>query len=214
MVFGLITEGPTDQVVLRHLLARYFSNPDIDVRPVQPNTDSTDKADHFGGWFNVLQFCKSADMKTELEAKDYVVIQIDTDICEEYGVQKREGGVDLTGEEIAQKTREIIIASIGADLYEEFKEKIVFAISYESIECWLLPIYFNDNSRNKTLNCCEKLNQELSKGSFTIAYSGKKRPNDYEKICRNVKNKEKVEEISVHNSSFAQFIQSLSAIPT
>lgn len=207
MTFGLITEGPTDQIVLHTLLARYI-DPNVDIRTVQPNTDSTDKAAHFGGWRLVLNYCQSPDMVAVLEANDYVIIQMDTDVCDDYGVSKRQGELDLTGDEIVAQTKEVIIANIGAELYSKHKEKVIFAISYESIECWLLPLYFTDNSRTKTLNCCEKLNQELIKKGFTIDCNSKA-PRYYNKICREIKSRKQVEAMSAHNGSFNQFVAQL-----
>lgn len=211
MTFGLITEGPTDQVVLRHLLARYFSDSDIDTRPVQPNSDSTDRQDHFGGWKNVLNYCSSTDMLTTLEGNNYVIIQIDTDICEEYGVKRRENGEELSADNIVEKTKAVIVASIGEKIFEEFSNKILFAISYDSIECWLLPLYYTNNIKSKTANCCDTLNQELRKEEFTIDCSGKK-VLYHQKVCKKIRNKELIESISVHNNSFNQFIQSLATI--
>ncbi len=211
MTFGLITEGPTDQVVLRYLLAKYFSNPDIDTRPVQPNVDSTDGSTYFGGWVKVLEYCKSADMVAVLQANNFIIIQIDTDCCEEYGVQKREGGENITDDEIVEKTKAVIIEKIGAEIYAEYSPKIIFAISHDSIECWLLPLYYNDNRRTKTANCCETLNQELIKKGFTVDCNNKKEKY-YHKICKEIKNKAQIENISLHNSSFKQFIHRLTSI--
>ena len=211
MTFGLITEGPTDQVVLRYLLARYFSDPDIDTRPVQPNTDSTDKEDHFGGWKNVLNHCSSADMTAALQGYDYVIIQIDTDCCEDYGVPKRVGGKDITDNEIVQKTKELIIENIGADLYAKYSSKIIFAISHSSIECWLLPFYFANNQRKKTVNCCETLNQELNRDGFNLDCNNKKEKY-YHKICKKIRSKAQIESESVHNDSFNLFISRLTSI--
>ena len=208
--FGLITEGPTDQVIIKNVLARFIS-PDIATLPVQPNTDSTDKADHFGGWGRVLGYCKSADMLAVIEVNDFVIIQMDTDVCEEYGVQKRVAGNDLTSDEIVQKTKELIIENIGRELYAAYKHKIIFAISHESIECWLMPLYYNDNRRTKTTNCCETLNQELTKKGFTLDCDNKN-PYYYKKICKEIKNKAQIENIAVHNNSFNQFIQQLPKI--
>ena len=214
MTFGLITEGPTDQVVLKYLLAGYFSNPDIDIRAVQPNIDATDRVSP-GGWQRVLNYCKSPDMAAVLQVEGFVIIQMDTDCCEEFGVQKRESGKDMTNEEIVEKTKNVIIGYIGKDLFTEFNQKIIFAISHESIECWLLPLYYNDNNRTKTLNCCENLNQELQKGTFTLDCNSKQKKY-YEKICRDkrdkIRNRALIETISVHNVSFNQFIQRLSSL--
>jgi hypothetical protein len=215
MIFHLITEGPTDQVVLRYLLAGYFSDPDIDIRALQPNIDSTDKADHFGGWRRVIEYCSSADMEIALQTEGMVIIQIDTDVCEQYGVPKREEGRKLIDHEIISKTKSVIIGKIGKELYGQYHQKIIFAISYESIECWLLPLYYSDNNRNKTVNCCEKLNQELKKGPFTLDRNNKQKKY-YEKICREkrdkIKNKKEIESISEHNDSFKRFILQLAAV--
>lgn len=208
--FGLITEGPTDQVILRTILARNIS-PDVDIRPVQPNTDATDNIEHFGGWVKVLDYCKSAEMKIVLQAYDYTIIQIDTDVCEEYGVVRRKGGRDLTDVEIVEKTKEKIIENIGNEVYVPYKEKIIFAISHSSLECWLLPLYFNDNRQSKTVNCCETLNQELFREGFTIDCNSKKEK-FYQKICKKIKSKAQVESMSVHNNSFQQFIHQLTEL--
>ena len=208
MVFHLVTKGPTNQAVLKYILAKYYANPDIDVRQVQPNTDSTDAEAHFGGWVKIFKYCSSPDMTTILEVDGYVIIQIDTDVCEDYGVKKREGANDNTTEQIIQGTKAIIIHKIGTKLYERYKSKIVFAICHESMECWLLPLYFNDNSRTKTYNCCNKLNQELIKEGFTIDIEHKKVPY-YHKICKKIKNRVQIESMCVFNAGFQQFIQEL-----
>ncbi len=210
MTFGLITEGPTDQVVLRNILGRYFKPP-VYIRPVQPNPDSTDEADHFGSWVKVLEYCKSADMTTALQIFDYVIIQLDTDVCEEYGVQKREGDREITDDEIVEKAKAVIIKNIGCEIYAQFSKKIIFAISHDSIECWLLPLYFTNNSRTKTFNCCDTLNQELRKRGFTIDCN-KKRALEYQKICKEIRNKTILDNISLHNNSFNQFIQRLATL--
>ena len=40
--FGLITEGKTDQAVLKNILVGYFQDVDLYIRPLQPS-DVTDK---------------------------------------------------------------------------------------------------------------------------------------------------------------------------
>jgi len=209
MTFGLITEGPTDQVVLRNILGRYF-NPAVYVRPVQPAIDETDRVGP-GGWQRVIEYCRSADMVSALQIYDFVIIQLDTDVCEEYGVQKREGDRDISGDEIVEKTKAVIIGNIGADLYTQYSRKIIFAISHDSIECWLLPLYYTNNNRTKTFNCCDTLNQELRKKDFTIDCNNK-RATEYKKICKEIRSKTIIENISIHNNSFNQFIQRIASL--
>ena len=215
MTFGLIAEGPTDLKVLRFLLAKYFSNTDIDIRPIQPNTDSTDKIDHFGGWKKVLDYCSSNDMLSVLEYQDYVIIQIDTDVCEEYGVKRRISGRDLTSDQLIVATKSKIIDHIGGEIYEQYQDKILMAICHESMECWLLPLYFTNNTKSKTINCCDTLNQELKKQEdFTIDCTIKK-PKYFEYICKQkLKSKNQIVAISQFNPGFSMFIESLSIIPS
>ena len=42
-VFGLITEGKTDQIIIENILAGYFDDPDIIVNWLLPLRDETDK---------------------------------------------------------------------------------------------------------------------------------------------------------------------------
>ncbi len=44
ITFGLIAEGPSDQVVIENILVGYFDNPDIIIKPLQPLRDQTDKS--------------------------------------------------------------------------------------------------------------------------------------------------------------------------
>ena len=41
--FRLITEGLTEQIVIENILAGYFKNPDLDIRPLQPERDQKDE---------------------------------------------------------------------------------------------------------------------------------------------------------------------------
>jgi hypothetical protein len=60
---------------------------------------------------------------------------------------------------------------IERDFYENHNQKIIFAISVDAIECWLLPIYYQNlpAKASKTTGCLKALNTELSKEEgFTI----------------------------------------------
>ncbi len=172
--FGLITEGPTDQIVIENILSGYFDDSDIVFNPIQPLRDETDKnrIENIGGWTLVLEYCGSTNFQQIFSFNDYIIIQIDTDVCnqEGFGVEKRKDGVELTCEELIESVKERLINIIGTDYYERHSAQIFFAISVDSIECWLLPIYYRDNRKAKTTGCLETLNRELpKKKNFTIA---------------------------------------------
>ncbi len=211
--FGLITEGITDQEVITNILFGYYDNPDLDITELQPLKDETDskKSANFGGWGNLLEYCKSKKFREAFQAISYIIIQIDTDICEEYGVPKNEAGKTLSPEELVSKVTEKFIAQIGIDFYEKVAERIIFAVSVHSIECWLLPIYFpNDKAKKgKTVNCLDTLNLALSKKeSFTIDKSHKNF-DYYAKISTIFSKNKELKKYYPHNPSFAIFIQKL-----
>lgn len=101
---GLVTEGPTDQVVLDHILKFHFKEirPDINlvIRNLQPIRDATSgRID--GGWTQVYKWCvrnRNSNGPARVSrplfsngldsyVNDYTVIQIDSDIIDEITVR-------------------------------------------------------------------------------------------------------------------------------
>ncbi len=156
--FGFITEGLTDQIVIEYILSGYFDTDDLDINELQPIRDETDKnrSENYGGWTLVFEYCKSDRFKQAFQFNDYIIIQIDTDVCEEkhYDVSKRnEDGKELEPVDLIHNVREKFKKElIGEEFFNNNKEKIIFAISVHSIECWLLPLYFTDNRKAKIVN--------------------------------------------------------------
>jgi hypothetical protein len=89
---GLITEGITDQIVIENILMGYFdSNEDyIEFMELQPLRDETDNKSGYGGWGKVLEYCESSKFKGALQFHDYIIVQIDTDISDDYGISQLE----------------------------------------------------------------------------------------------------------------------------
>ncbi|OWY24732.1 phage tail protein [Sphingobacteriales bacterium UPWRP_1] len=210
--FGLVTEGITDQEIISNILIGYYNNPDILITELQPLRDETDKnrAVSFGGWGNLLEYCQSPVFKQAFQSVSYIILQIDTDVCEDYEISKKENGEDLTPEQLIKKVADKFIGLIGIDFYRQFQHRIIFAIAVHSIECWLLPIYYTDNRKHKTVNCLPTLNQALSKKEgFTIDASNKALIY-YQRISDVFSKKKNLEKYYPHNPSFNIFIQNLS----
>lgn len=207
--FALITEGISDQIVIEHILAGYFNTPDLDVHILQPLYDATDQNRGLstGGWGNLINYCKSIAFKSAFQSNDYVVIQIDTDVCSEYGVNSKENGEDLTVEALIDKVIKQIIVWIGEDFYTSVKDKVIFAVAVHSIECWLLPIYYTDNKKSKTTGCLPTLNQELIKKEKFVIHA--KEPKYYKKIAKQFIKRKDLDKYYPHNPSFKLFIQHL-----
>jgi len=83
-------------------------------------------------------------------------------------------------EKVIEKLRD----AIGEDFYSQNQQKIVFAISVHSIECWLLPLYYTDKKKAKYINCLKTLNDKIfKKHKFTIDKNAKN-PKYYREISK------------------------------
>lgn len=215
--FGLIAEGVTDHVVLENILIGYFNDFDLVVRQLQPLRDATDALQGFGGWYNVFEYCKSSVFKEAFIQIDYFVIQIDTDCAHE----KHYDVLPVQGETTEQFIERVIAKfvglfrdSFGDEFYELHKDKILFAVSVDEIECWLLPLYYTDKTRAATNNCLHKLNQVLAKNKKEVINPSRKEPKVYEKLSREFCKSKTLKVSYPQNPSFNYFVeQYLKTIP-
>ncbi|MFB8792967.1 MAG: phage tail protein [Microcoleus sp.] len=206
--FGLITEGLTDQIVIENILAGYFDNPDLDIRPLQPARDKDDenKFKGYGSWSQVFAYCRSRDFQEAFQFNKYIIIQIDTDVSEDYEVRQRDENNEFTPEELIAKVIEKFKEVIGEDFYSKCQDKIIWAISVHSIECWLLPLYCTGKKKSKLKNCLGTLNQELvKKHSFTIDANAKN-PEYYREISKQYSKHKVLMACYQYNPSLKSFV--------
>lgn len=211
--FALVTEGLTDQIVLENILFGFFDDPDIVINPLQPLRDETDanRIVTAGNWHQVLEYCASAEFRGAFQFTDYVIIQIDTDVSQDYHVSPRDAaGNELPPDALIERVKLALISKIGEDFYQRHQDQTLFAIAVHSIECWLLPLYFTERKREKTKNCLETLNQALArKEGFTI---DQKAPHYYRKIAAPYAKKSKLMQMQQYNPSLAHFISELQRV--
>jgi hypothetical protein len=214
--FAVVAEGPTDFLILRRIVASIFNDPDIVVDQLQPAIDETSGASSPGGWFEVFRYIGSERLAGTFERSDFVIVHIDTDVCEEvhFGVSRREGdGRERTVAEMIELTRQRLIEEIGQEVWARFQGRVIFAIAVESIECWLLPIYYADGRRSKIVNCLQSLNNVLSaREGFSIDPEKSGVQKYYIKILRHLRKTQSVEDASKHNPSFTAFVGALSSL--
>jgi hypothetical protein len=218
MTFGLITEGVTDQILLRYWLAGIFDTSDLEVNELQPLTDATDDNMRFGGWVKVLDYCKSPKLQKAFEHNTHIIIQVDTDRCHEKGfeVQRIENGQQLTPSVLLEKVREklehILKIHQGIDFWNQKKENIFFAIAVEETECWLAPLYMPyPKDKAMTNNCLYKISKEIeAKEKLSLVNNkGKKNPQTYEKIAKQLRKSRNWEKNYTHNFSLKVFIDEI-----
>lgn len=206
--FGLACEGITDQIVIENILCGFYkdyNDLDEEIQALQPPYDETtqkQKEGEFGGWEILLQYLSEKRFRDDVLNSEYTIIQIDTDISDHvnFGVEKNTEQIEIYIENITSR----LIKSIDEkeEFYEENKDKILFAISVHSLECWILPIYKNLKSE-KISGCFEALQRESRSIKVEKNYK------IYDKLTKPfTKNKELIKYIP-RNKSFEVFINSL-----
>ncbi len=198
--FGGIVEGKTDFAIIRNVLAGYFNGPNIKLKPIQP--------EHFNapaGWDRVLKCCKSQKFRQALQFNRYIIIHIDTDVSPNFGIPHHdEKGEKLTSEQLIRKVTDKFRLDIGADFYDKYANRIIFAITVHSIECWLLPLYFSEEEKSQTDNCLRLLKQILPEFK-------EKDYEYYESITSKYSNREDLLKLCSENPSLKIFIEELAS---
>ena len=209
--FFLITEGPTDQAVLRNILIGLYGA-DVEVTGLPRLRDTTDsirmESDSFGGWEQVLEFCQHENFEELLAFNDYVIIQIDTDMGEHinFGVPLTHNGIDRPVENLVDEVRNKIISYINQDSYQRNKSQFKFAISVHSLECWLLPLYAKSKTHfSKIKNCAKQLERDVNRHG--IDYIKEYRP--YDNLSIQFRKRKELEKAKQHQQSLALFLESL-----
>lgn len=210
MKIGLICEGVTDYIVLENLLCTYLNIDDEDIKQLQPLLDATDKQQaNFGGWEQVLLYLQSTDFVDAADNHDFLVVQIDTDVCEHKNFDI--SPISLANSHQAQfyeLIKQRLIAQINqqySDNFEKYQQKIIFCICIHSLECWLLTLYQKTQPKHEKITGCEDaLNNTLNQQN--IAY--KKDYRHYNNLSQKIKNKD-MAFMAKHSFSFRQFLQQL-----
>jgi hypothetical protein len=204
VTFGLVTEGPTDQTVIANILFGYFKNLDIPVNRLQP------KEDEPGNWVKVFDYCVSTEFKQVFEFADYIIIQVDTDALKGESIPKKykiDFPAELSVPDTVRRVKEKFVELIGEEFYNNYRQRILFGISVHQIECWLLPIYFQNKpaKSSKITGCISTLNEVLLlQEGF---YLQNKEKQYYEKIAKHLR--KKLSQFHPLNPSFDLFIQEL-----
>lgn len=132
----------------------------------------------------MFEYCETKKFREAFQFNDYVIVQVDTDVLEEkhYDIPKYEKGKDLSPEQLIDRVTKKLSGLIGNTFYQQYKERMLFAIAVHSTECWLLPLYYMDKKRQaNTKNCLKALNRH-PKMEKTKINPKDKNPDIYEAI--------------------------------
>ncbi len=214
---GIIAEGRPDQAVLKNILLAFKK--DFEVLPLRPDLtkDATDRSleksaaiknqndKAAGGLARVKADCEEGSLLEDFfvigTEQDKIIIQIDTAEIENYKVIRPSKKLPS----YSQKLRDNTIAQIKKWLEANpHLQDILFAISIEELEAWILPLYESKNS-TASMKPKEKLKKLLTKKNISTEESY---PN-YEKISKDFKKIKKLKTACRYNESLALFCQDL-----
>jgi hypothetical protein len=208
--FGLIAEGPTDLVVLENILIGFFNDYDIPIRPLQPLRDATDAQFGPGGWTRVLEYCGSSFFQEAFEQNDYLIIQIDTDRLNEVPFELNlNQSVETLVAAVVEKFEALLLTSFDDGFLVQYRDKILFAVAVNEIECWLLPLYFTDSKASATNNCLHKLNTILRKRDEVAINPADKKYKYYNQLSTPFCKNKNLIPASAKNPSFHIFLETL-----
>ncbi len=224
--FRLICEGQTDHAVIKNILYGYFSDPDLIIKVLQPDTDETNEnakkpkhenpPESFGNWYKVFDYCGSERFFRAFDAKDvFIVIQIDTDCAHDknydvktFDEQGRKLPVNEVVNNVKQKFENLFIEKFGTDFLNQNKRRILYAISVDEIECWLLPLYYIDQNKAATNNCFYKLSDKWVEIGEPIQGNKKgKKPYNPNELRRKAIKKNKLGEVPTYQTISKSFIE-------
>ncbi len=211
MKFGLACEGITDQITLENILCGYFEEPDLDesIHYLQPGFDVTDqKQMGGGGWNNLFGYLKIQSFRDAVINHDCVIIQIDTDVCEQIGFD-----ISLTDAHDSPLDAGTLIAKVIEKLisiidhgqpsfYQAHAEKIIFAISVHSLECWLVAYYADNTEKHRCDNTLKAIMKPQQLGMA-------KNKRNYDRLSQPFLNYENIEAVMEKDLSFKYFIRNL-----
>jgi len=218
--FGVICEGPSDYRIVKRIVDVFFKGHEPFTSCYQPKQLPSGKSD-FGGWPRVLECCSDDTLKEIFEFNDYAIIQIDTDCSQDSPFNVPHLGDDgqpKSHEQLCEDVIEKLNSLILLPEVQAKRDRILFAICIHSIECWLLPIVYNDNRKENTNNCLDTLNraiQQKYKGMVVLKKSNKNENAGikvYDKLISDWKRKADIVDTAQYNTGFNAFVQSLDQI--
>jgi hypothetical protein len=216
MKFALITEGVSEHRIIKHILTKYFKDQEPDINQIQPKI-LDEKQETTGGWVEVLKYCEREELKDIFVENDYLVIQIDTDQSQNapFSINHlKPTGEEKTTNELLHDVLNKLNSLISPDIKAAYGNKIFFAISIHTLECWLLPLFYMNNHKSDTKGCLSTLNIELIKKNIK-PISTKNSPfaqQTYRSILSNWKKKSEIVASAQYNVGYKRFVESLDLI--
>jgi len=110
---------------------------------------------------------------------------------------------------VIEKFEAFMQTAFDDDFQTKYRQKILFAVAVDEIECWLLPLYYQDKTASATNSCLHKLNTRLGKEKEKIIAPKSKQPRHYDQLSSPFCKNKTLIPASAKNPSFHIFLETL-----
>ena len=210
--FALVCEGVSDYAVVKNILLGLFQGQaprKPTINQIQPDVSpGAEQWQEYGGWRQVVRYLETKLYRKAFQTNAFVVIQIDTDISAECGLSPLPGDVSL----VVQTFIAYLQGIIGNADLQTYRDRFLFAICVDQVECWILPLWFNDARAHKTTGCigalggCQPLRNALSAKNLPWIRPEEKNPQSYEEASRDYRKRAVLLQRGPNNPSLKEFI--------
>ena len=219
MRVGIVAEGRGDLAVIVNIVKGVLDIDSSDITLLLPEYeyDQTDLAvmpvEAFSNWTLVKSKCQNRDtLKAFLDINEdaFLIIQIDTAERGEIGYDVNEP-TDKNASNYCDCLRKNVILKINEWLENNFSDKIVYAISIEETEAWIMTLYDEKNT-SKSADPKKKLDyilnsKLLNKDRFIL--SEKNEFKKMKKLSADFSKRKRLNSVKDNNRSLSLFCESL-----
>ena len=219
MEIGIIAEGRADQFVLRNILYAFdiekadiqLIRPELETDVMDSDGEKDENTKSFGSWTNVQKDCLSrepfVDFFENFEEDRYMIVQLDSDVCSEYGVQELVNIKEIGIQTFFVEMRNKIIDKVKEWLAGEYVEKVLFAICIRQIDAWVLTIYANQQTKDTGGISMPK--RELQGLDAFKKLKGRDISMKYAILSEQFSNPKKLSKFQKNNQSLSDFVTSI-----
>ena len=209
---GVVSEGVSDYRVIRHITDRFLKTKEGEeffTYRLNPK-EERNKQVGFGTWQGVFKYISNELIAEALEEGcEYVIVQIDTDVCNYYNVPHDLTNVETLWENVCKK--------LDDSVHPDFdRSKLIYAICIDELECWLIPFVDEDKKRCKNMDrCLNIVNGDIHKKGLFIDKDNKNSTGAqkaYDYILKQKKKPKEIKECSESNYGFKKFIEQLDSL--
>lgn len=222
MIFGLATEGITDQAVLENILYGVYKSKvgdDIEdeIAFLQPAFDETTrKQEGYGSWTGLIAYLGDSRFREDVINNNFVIIQIDTDVVESLDDSLSrfdDQGNVLNTHDLIDLVQKYLISEIDngkEGFYSQNSSRIIFCLTVDSIECWLIAHHHKESKHKcRTQNCEEHLVKTIKRFDILRNDQFIKNYDCYNTLSKDFRKIKNIQSAVLHNESLKAFLEKL-----